>query len=238
MKVHSLVLIFFLLITYNSWSQNIPEGYILLYEQNFSSAKALNDFNFSNPNEWSILKTGKNYHLHFQTDTAHYKPSVVSPLTIGILNNFVFGDFIMEADLMPLGADSTLNEICIYLSFKDSLQYYYVQLASITNENTYGVFLVNKSPRIKISSDSTENPVFNKDTWYKLRIERNIIQRTIKVFFNNMKNPVLESKNFELVMGYIGFGAFAGSGCVDNIKIWAPTHIPEKTQIFNESAVL
>ncbi len=236
MKLHSLILIFALLITYNSWSQNIPEGYILLYEQNFSSAKALNDFNFSNPKAWGISKTGNSYYLHFQTDTS-YKPRVVSPSTIGILNNFVFGDFILEADLMPLGTDSILNEICIYLSFKDSLQYYYVQLASMTNENTHGVFLVNRSPQIKISSDSIENPGFYKETWYKLRIERDIIQRTIKVFCNNMKTPVLESRNYELVMGYIGFGAFSGSGCVDNIKIWAPTYIPGKTQIFNESAV-
>lgn len=234
MKIHSLILIFALLITYNSWSQNIPEGYVLSYEQSFSSAKALNDFNFSNSKAWGISKTGSNYYLHFQTDTS-YKPRVVSPSTIGILNNFVFGDFIMEADLMPLGADSILNEICIYLSFRDSIQYYYVQLANIANENTYGVFLVNKSPRIKITSDSTENTAFNKDIWYKLRIERDIIQRTIKVFCNNMQTPVLESKNYELVMGYIGFGAFSGSGCVDNIKIWAPTYIPEKTQIFNES---
>lgn len=236
MKPHSLILIFTLLISYNSRSQNIPEGYILLYEQNFSSAKALNDFNFSNPKAWGISNTGNNYYLHFQKDTS-YKPRIVSPSTIGILNNFIFGDFIMEADLMLLGTDSILNEICIYLSFKDSLKYYYIQLAGLTNENTHGVFIVNKSPPIKISSDSTENPVFNKDTWHKLRIERDILRRTVKVFYRDPEHPILESVDYEFVMGYIGFGAFSGSGCVDNIKIWAPTYIPEKTQIFNESPV-
>lgn len=227
------------LIACNARSQSVPEGYMLQYEQNFSSTKALADFSFSNPGAWSISSSGNRYYLQFKNDTA-YKPAVVSPGIIGILNNYIFGDFIMEVDLMPLGSDSNISEICILLSIKDSLQYYYIQLADISDENMHGIFLVNRSPRVKIAPDSTDtwiSPGFNKSEWYKIRIERDIVRRTIKVFYKDMKNPILESRDYELVMGHVGFGAFSGSGCIDNVKIWAPTHIPEKTTIFNGAGV-
>jgi hypothetical protein len=36
-------------------------------------------------------------------------------------------------------------------------------------------------------------------------------------------------------MGYIGFGTSGGQGMIDNIKIYAPTSIPEETNIFQNS---
>ncbi|MBN1159206.1 MAG: hypothetical protein JXA61_07480 [Bacteroidales bacterium] len=240
MKPYLITIAFTVLVTFNTSAQNIPEGYMLQYEQNFSNSRALADFRFSNPDAWNISSSGSRYYLQYRNDTS-YKPKVISPGIIGILDNYIFGDFIMEADLMPLGSDSLVSEICILLGIKDSLQYYYVQLANKINENTQGVFLVNKSHRLKITGDSTDkgiHSVFDKSTWYKIRIERDIVQRTIKVFYKDMTNPIMESRDYELVMGYIGFGAFSGSGCIDNLKIWAPTYIPEKTEIFTGTATL
>jgi hypothetical protein len=45
---------------------------------------------------------------------------------------------------------------------------------------------------------------------------------------------VITTHNPELIMGYIGFGSISGQGRIDNIKIWAPTSIPEKLTIFKE----
>jgi hypothetical protein len=47
-----------------------------------------------------------------------------------------------------------------------------------------------------------------------------------------MKKPVMTTRNPVLVMGYIGFGSFASAGRIDNIKVWAPTSIPEEADFF------
>jgi len=57
----------------------------------------------------------------------------------------------------------------------------------------------------------------------------------VKVYCDNMKNPVMTSRDPDLVMGFIGFGAGSGSACVDNIKIWGPTSIPAAFPIFENT---
>jgi len=45
----------------------------------------------------------------------------------------------------------------------------------------------------------------------------------------------MESKDYKLVMGYIGFASITGNAAVDNVKIWAPTVITEKAAIFTNN---
>jgi hypothetical protein len=64
--------------------------------------------------------------------------------------------------------------------------------------------------------------------WQKLRLERNIVRRSILVFVDDMLHPVLQVKDYELVMGQVGLGSVSTPARFDNIKIWAPTVIPNE----------
>lgn len=232
MKPFSVFLIIFFLFSLQAKTQNIPAGYMLQYEQNFSSTRALNDFRFSSPQSWGISQINNNYYLQLRSDTI-YRPAAFSPGTIGILNNFVFGDFIMEVDLLTFGSEENTKELCVLAAIRDSLQYYYIQLSGIADSSSNGIFLVNEAAGKNITSVNPEPFVWNENKWHHLRIERNIVQRTIHVYYDDMSNPLMVSKDYELVMGYVGFGSFTGSGGVDNIRIWAPTSIHEEIRIFN-----
>jgi hypothetical protein len=236
---HSLIMKYLLIIisltvfiACETLTQQLPDGYILQYEQNFNDNKSLSDFRFSNPQTWSIIKNKENSFLQFFSDTL-YVPSVPSPNTIGILNNHIFGDFILEADIMPIVNDSGQYEICFLLGIKDSLKYYYVQLAGDENVLKNGIYLVKNAAGKELVSKELSAISRKGDSWRKIRIERNIVKRTIRVFVDNMTNPEMEVKDYELVMGYIGFGSYNCSCRIDNIRIWSQTVIPDETLIFH-----
>jgi hypothetical protein len=224
-------LILFSLISITLCSQSIPDGYILVYQQNFSSDAALKDFRFSSPGSWKINNVRESRFLECN-DRSAYIPAFPSPGIIAIIARHILGEFILEADLMMPGPDREDQDLCILFSAKDSSRYYYVHLASQANDSANGIFLVKNAPRRRVSDWQTEGISWGNQKWHKVRVARNIVNRSVTVYFDNMKNPVMTSRDPELVMGYIGFGSFNDQICIDNIKIWAPTSIPEETNFF------
>ena len=218
-------------------SQTIPEGYVLIYEQNFQSAKAFEDFRFSDPEVWKLNKIKENRFLEFTTDSIGYTPAYYSPKNICILSGHIFGEFILEADIMQPAKEYENGDICVFFSVKDSMQYYYVQLANIADAYNHGIFLVKKDSCKKVSSDQNNGINLSDAKWHKVRIVRNIVNRTVAVYIDNMNTPSITARNPELVMGYIGFGSFDDDGRIDNIKIWAPTSIPDEATFFYKKTI-
>jgi hypothetical protein len=227
MKTLTSVIIMLALLTATLRSQKLPGGYILQYQQNFSDSKALTDFRLSNAKAWGIFNSGGNFYLQFNVTDQSGQPAVV-PENTGILKNHIFGDFILEADVMPEAGAGDLREVCLLLGYKDPSRYYCIQLASACDSLTHGIFLVNKSIPVKLTGMDEKPVSWSKNKWDHIRMERNIVKRTITVFINDMTRPVLQVKDYELVMGSIGFGSVFNPVRIDNIKIWAPTVIPEE----------
>jgi hypothetical protein len=209
----------------------MPEGYILVYQQNFSSGTALKDFRFSDPISWTINNVKGNRFLEC-TGQTQYDPGFPSPGIIGVIQGHILGEFILEADLMMTGPEKEDLDLCIFFSVKDPLHYYYIQLASQANDSVHGIFLVKNAPRYRVSDFQNAGISWGNQKWHKVRVVRNIVNRLVSVYFDNMKSPVMVSKDPELVMGYIGFGSFNDAVCIDNIEIWAPTSIPEEANFF------
>jgi hypothetical protein len=224
-------LFLFSLVSVTLSSQTIPDGYILVYQQNFSSDTALKDFRFSSPASWKITNVKGNRFLEC-TGQSQYDPGFPSPAIIGIIHGHILGEFILEAELMMTQPEQEDRDLCILYSVKDPSHYYYIQFASLANDSAHGIFLVKNAIRYRVSDWQSEGIIWGNQKWHKVRVVRNIVNRSVAVYFDNMKNPVMTSKDPELVMGYLGFGSFNDAGCIDNIKIWAPTSIPEKANFF------
>jgi hypothetical protein len=224
MKEKVLVLLICCFVSRSGYSQNIPEGYLLQYQQNFSgSTKALEDFKIARPETWGIFKNSNNFYLQ----CTGAENVLLIPSNIAVLSNKVFGDFILEIDVTP-GADSNgLSEVCLFLGMRDLNRYYYVQLANRSDSSTHGIFLVKDSIKSRLTDASVQSVDWMDKKWHKIRIERNIVKRTIRVFIDEMTHPLMETKDYELVMGSVGIGSFVSPARFDNIKIWAPTVISE-----------
>jgi hypothetical protein len=213
----------------NGSSQQLPEGYILQYQQSFNGSKSLSDFRVENPEAWGIFNAGGNFYLHFK-DLPHQGLPSMRPENIAFINNHIFGDFILEAQVMPVTDSNGFGEICLFVGLKDLSNYYCIQLADRCDSLHHGIYVVKKSVIRKLTGSDAHPVSWEPGKWQRIRVERNIVKRTILVYFGDANQPVLQCKDYELVMGSVGFGSFNGSGKIDNIRIWAPTVIRDEGQ--------
>jgi hypothetical protein len=210
-----------------SYSQTLPEGWILQYQQAFNDEKSLADFKFDHPDTWGIFKNKTNYYLQCGHAGDDSIPDAI-PGNRAILNNKTFGDFIFEANVMTAADSSQSQEICLFLGVKDSTRYYFIRLSDAADSSVQGVYLVKKSHTRRLTY-APMNPVnLQNGKLHKIRMQHDIVKRTIKVFVDDMSQPAIQTKDYELVMGMVGIGSFSSPARFDNIKIWAPTVITEE----------
>lgn len=200
-------------------SQKIPKDYKLVYEQSFDKAGAIEDFAFTQSNKWIMSEGKKGKGLEF-TGISEYQPTFRSPHTLGFIKNLVAGSFVLEVDLLQTGKEYGHRDMCIAFGLQDPAHFYYAHMATKMDDNAHQIMLVNGAPRTKISSFTTEGVEWGEGTtWHRIRVERNIEDGSIKVFFDG--TLIEEAKDKTFGEGYIGFGSFDDSGKIDNIKIWA-----------------
>jgi len=208
-------------------AQKLPEGHILQYQQSFNHGNSLSDFMFDIPASWGIFSASGNYYLQCTgANNSVYATSL--PANIAVISDKIFGDFVLEANVMPEADTNGFRETCLFLGMKDKNRYYYVQLASQCDSAHHGIYLVKNSVPSRLTGISEKAISWKDNKWHKLRLERNIVKRTILVFVDDMIHPVMQIKDYELVMGMVGLGSFTSPCRFDNIKIWAPTVISEE----------
>ncbi|MEW6359598.1 MAG: hypothetical protein AB1696_24895 [Planctomycetota bacterium] len=212
-------------------SAEVPKGYRLLYSQDFESADAVKDFEFSDPAQWKVTKKDGRGVLEFGGKGA-YKPKVRSPHVIGLISGRKFGDFILEVDLLQTGKEYGHRDMCIFFGFTDPSKFYYVHIATKTDDHAHNIFIVNDAPRTKISTKTTAGVDWGKDQWHKVRLERDASTGAVKVFFDDMAEPIMTAEDKTFPVGLIGFGSFDDSGLIANIKIWGKKMDKEKTDFF------
>jgi len=218
------LLIFFCLINGNT--QTIPVGYILQYGQNFTVSKSIGDFWLTRQPEWSISKVQNNFFLQINKTAVPDSQVATLPSNRCILKNSIYGDFILEVDVNPDGGQIA-SDICFFLGLKDSTRYYFILLSTSPGNDMQGIYLVKNSVRTKLPERISTASALIPNTWQKIRVERNITRRTIRVYAGEMSEPMLEIQNYELVMGRIGFGSLNSGAAFDNLSVWAPTVIPD-----------
>lgn len=196
--------------------------YKLVYSQDFESADAINEFEFTNPDKWQLNDKGNGGKCLQFLGPGEYAPKVRSPLVIGLISEHVFGDFILEADLQQTGKEYGHRDMCIFYNFQDPSHFYYTHIASQADPHAHNTFIVNNEPRTAIATKTTKGIDWGEEAWHKVRIERSVTEGTIKVFYDDMTTPIMLANDKTFTTGHIGFGTFDDSGKIDNIKIYAP----------------
>lgn len=189
-----------------------------LYMNDFSEEEAIEDFVFTDKNAWRWAEVeGKNsLELHGRSK---YSPPHRSPYNIALIGGKTFGDFDLELDMMQTGKEYGHRDLCIFFGFEDPANFYYVHIATKADAHAHSVFLVDDAARKSICDDRTEGADWGSKEWKKVRIERRIKEGTIKVFFDDMKKPIMVTKDTTHGQGMIGLGSFDDTGAVKLIKV-------------------
>lgn len=214
-----------------SFAAEIPAGYKLAYEQKFDTAAALQDFRFTDPAAWSFAKTNDISALALMKQSK-YAPVVRSPVNIALIGDKVFGDFVLEVDLIQTGKEYGHRDMCLFFGLQSPTNFYYTHIATAADPNAHNVFIVNNAPRKNFAKETTKGVNWGLGVWHKVRLERNIAAGSIKVYFDNMTMPIMIAEDKTFGAGQIGFGSFDDTGMVDNIRIWSPSVETKQTGFF------
>ena len=210
---------------------SLPTGYKLLYDQKCNQAAALKDFVLTGPGAWRFSKddSGPALELFQQSD---YRPAVRSPLNIALIADKIFGDFILEADLLSTKEPYPHQDMCLFFGVRDPTHFYYVHLAVAADPHAHNVFIVNNQPRLAIAKQTTKGITWGLSQWHHAKLERKLSDGSIKVYFDDMTKPIMTAADRNFAAGYIGFGSFDDIGKVRNIRVWGPLVETKKTQFF------
>jgi hypothetical protein len=197
---------------------SIGQDYPLLYENNFEKEKDLSDFEFSDAAAWKLSDSLDNKSLEL-FGFSRYELPVSSPFNIAVLKTVRVGSFVLEVDLEQTSIEYPHRDMCLFFNMKNPTNYYYVHIASVADPHAHTIILVNDEPQANITSKVSDGIQWGNQ-WHKVRIERDVKVGIIKVFFDNMKIPIMEATDTHFDSGYVGFGSFDDSGLIDNIKLW------------------
>lgn len=208
---------------------DIPESYKLQYSQDFAEPAALKDFVFSDDTAWRQAGAKDDspgaLELHMQS---RYTPEFRSPLNIALVGGQTFGDCIVEADCLQTGKEYGHRDMVFVFGFEGPDRYYYTHIATKGDDHANNIFVVNKAPRLKISTKTNTGNNWGLDVWHKVRIDRRVSDGSVKVYFDDLTTPIMEANDKTFGKGWVGFGSFDDTGKVSRIRIWSPE--AEKSQ--------
>jgi hypothetical protein len=216
----------------SSRAAELPAGAKVLYEQDFQKPDALKDFVMTDPKAWKIAATNDQRALEL-TKQSQYKPLVRSPVNIALIADKVFGDFVIEVDLIQTGREYGHRDMCIFYGVQSPTNFYYTHIATAADPNAHNVFIVNNAPRKNIARETTKGVNWGLNVWHKVRLERDTKSGTINVYFDDMSKPIMVAQDTHFTSGYIGFGSFDDTGMIDNIRIWGRSAETKKTGFFS-----
>lgn len=210
----------------------LPEGYQLLYEQKCDEPAALRDFVMTDPKAWRFDSADHGAALElFQQ--SHYEPAVRSPFNLALIADKVFGDFILEVDLLSTKEPYPHQDMCVCFGVQDPAHLYYVHLAVAADPHAHNIFIVNNEPRLAIAKQTTSGIVWGVNRWHHVRLERKLSDGSIKVYFDDMVKPIMVGADKTFGAGYIGLGSFDDVGKVRNIRVWGPSVETKKTGFYS-----
>jgi len=119
--------------------------------------------------------------------------------------------------------------MCVYFHFQSPTRYYYTHLATTPDPNAHNIFIVNEAPRKSFAPISSKGIDWGSD-WKHVRVARQ--GDDIRVYYQDMSQPVLQAKHSDLHEGYIGFGSFDDTGMIDNVRLWSVQATEGKKPLF------
>ncbi len=195
------------------------DGLPLVFEEDFESGDGR--WRMTDPKAWAIVEENGNHVLALQR-SSDYEPKVRSPLSIALVSDLKVGSFVLEATLKQTGRDYNHRDLCLFFGHNGSSKFYYIHLATKADDHAHSIFLVNDAARLSVAKERTEGVAWD-DKSHLIRVTRDAESGQIKVFFDDMERPIMQTVDKTFLSGTIGLGSFDDTGTFDNIRLWAET---------------
>jgi hypothetical protein len=196
-------------------SQQLPIGYIPYYSQRGNNPDLIKSLVINQPNGFEAGKDKSSIMLSpFHEGSAGIS---LPPICRGIIADKIFGEFIIEFEYkLKAGVISNLSGFYFLAPVKSNTTYYAIAFS----DDSLSFLFFNEGKVVTMNSASGCKM---NTGWNKVRIERDILTRSLLVIMNGDTNHRITFTDRNLVMGFVGFGTQGISSFLKNINIWAPT---------------
>lgn len=192
------------------------KGMPLVFEEDFEQGS--DRWEATDPKAWEVVEEDGGHAFALARESA-YEPKVRSPKNIARIKDLDVTDFVIEARMKQTGREYGHRDMCIFFGYTDPTHFYYVHIATKSDEHANSVFIVNDAPRTSIAKERTGGTDWSKG-YHDIRIERDGASGEIKVFFDDMEKPIMTAEDKTFAHGGIGFGSFDDTGHIDQVRIW------------------
>ena len=213
--------------SHNAKTKSSQSGLPLVHFENFERGAA--SWEPTDAKAWRITKSnGGNVYEQF-VKRSKYEPPVRSPYNRSLLKDVHVGSFILDVKVKSTHPDYGHRDMCLFFGYQDPAHLYYVHLGKKMDDHANNIFIVNGTPRKKISTKTTPGTNWD-DEWHRVRIVRNVDSGEIRVYFNDFENPIMLANDKNFTWGQVGIGSFDDTGMFDDLFLFGDKVQPKKTQ--------
>jgi len=201
----------------NHWQNNnlLP----LVFHNDFEDAN-LATWQATDPDAWRIdINEGNPGNALSLFTVSVYTPPYTSPLNINLIKNINVSSFVLELDMLSTTAYYTGRDLCIFFGHQDASHFYYAHIADSADSVHNTIHIVNNAPRNPIADYRNSGNSW-EGGWHKVKLARDVDKGTIKVYFDDMNEPVMTANDTTFTWGKVGVGSFDDTGRFDNIYLY------------------
>jgi len=203
----------------NQWRRDnsVP----LVFQADFEDEN-LDPWQATDPNAWRIedvLEPNPGRVLSLFADS-DYIPPFSSPRNINIIKDVNVTSFVLELDMLSTEGYYPGRDLCLFFGWQDASHFYYAHIADVADAVHNSIHIVNNAARTPIADYRNSGNSWY-DGWHNVRLVRDVGTGTIKVYFDDMAEPVMTAVDTTFTWGKVGVGSFDDIGWFDNIHLWA-----------------
>jgi hypothetical protein len=173
---------------------------------------------FTDPDAWRVTDEDGRRVLD-QHRASKYEPAVRSPFNIAVAREGDVSEFVLDVQARSTGRESPRRDLCFIFGYQDTTHFYYAHLARSADEHHNSIFLVDGKPRVAVAESRNQGVAWD-EAWHHVRVVRHPTDGLIRVFFDDMKTPVMSAHDKTLTHGRIGLGSFDDTGRFDDVRVW------------------
>ena len=170
---------------------------------------------------WRLEQDGDNAFFHQFRKPSTYRPPHRSPFHIAKLDGVRVRDFELTARVRSTHPDYDHRDACVMFGIRDAAHFYYVHFGKKTDDHANQIFIVDGKPRTKISTKTSPGTPWD-DAWHTVRVVRDTTgdhAGRIRVYFDDLKRPVMEARDKSFLEGEVGIGSFDDTTAWDDIVL-------------------
>lgn len=171
---------------------------------------------------WEILSTKESAtgnRVLRSKGRSKYEPPHRSPWNIALVKDTVVSDFELAVRVQNTNYEAgDHRDLCIFWGYQDPAHFYYVHLGAKPDPHSCQIFIVNDADRTMITDKKSTGTPWDKG-WHDVKVARDASSGDMKVYFDDMTDPLMTANDKTFSWGRVGIGTFDDNGNFDDFKL-------------------